>query len=143
MDSTPSLPHQSNGLEPGRTASTRPRETNSPRSQDPPPAHNTSVHNLVPIIISGVDRKFKTTLLVTSELKQYHPSFNCTRVKLFKNENFLIVGDTPKDCAILRNESKMKAALGPNVKVSLPQAFHSTKKQSHKILVKGVSTNIK
>ena len=37
----------------------------------------------------------------------------------------------------------MKAALGPNGKVSLPQAFHSAKKQSHKVLVKGVSTDIK
>ena len=80
---------------------------------------------------------------VTSELKQYHPSFICTRFKLFKNGNFLIVGDTPKDCAFLQNESKMKAALGPNVKVSLPQAFHSARKQSHKVLVKGVLTDIK
>ena len=95
-----------------------PKESNSPRSQDPPPTHNTQVHNLVHIIISGVDPKFKTTLLVTSELKQHHPSFNCTKVKLFKNGNFLIVGDTPKDCAILQDESKMKAALGPNAKVS-------------------------
>ena len=125
MDSTPSLPRQSNSLEPGRKASERPRESNSPRSQDPPPTHNTSVHNLVPIIISGVDPKFKTTLLVTSELKQYHPSFNCTRVKLFKNGNILIVGDTPMDFAILQNESKMKAASDPDVKVSLPRAFHS------------------
>ena len=37
----------------------------------------------------------------------------------------------------------MKAALDPNVKVSLPQAFHSAKKQSHKVLVKGISTDIK
>ena len=37
----------------------------------------------------------------------------------------------------------MKAALGLNVKVSLPQAFHSSKMQSHKVLVKGVSTDIK
>ena len=124
MDSTLSLPRQSNGLEPGRKASKRPRESNSPRS----PTHNKPVHNLVPIIISVVDPKFKTTLLVTSELKQYHPSFNCTRVKVFKNGNFLIVCDTPKDSAILQNESKMKAALGPNVKVSLPRAFHSAKK---------------
>ena len=110
MDSTPSLPRQINGLEPGRKASKRQRESDSPRSQDPPPTHrnhNTSVHNLVSIIISGVDPKFKTTLPVASELKQYHPSFNCTRVKLFKNGNFLIVGDTLKDCAIPQNGSKM------------------------------------
>ena len=54
-----------------------------------------------------------------------------------------MVGDTPKDCAILQNESKIKAALDPNVKVSLPQAFHSVKKQIHKVLVKGISTDIK
>ena len=124
-DSTPSLPRQSNGLEPGRKASKRPRGSNSLWSQDSPPTHNKSVHNLVPIIISGVDPKFKTTLLVTSDQKLNHPSFNCTRVKLFKNDNFLIVGDTPKDCAILQYESKMKAAVGPNVKVSLPRAFRS------------------
>ena len=119
---------------------------NSPRSQDSPPTHrnhNMSVHNPVPVIISGVDPKFKTTLLVTSELKQYHPSFNSTRVKLFKNGNFLTVGDTPKDCATLQDESKMKAALGPNVKVSLAQLFHSAKKLSHKVLAKGILTDIK
>ena len=88
MDSTPSLPRQSNGLEPGRKASKKPRESNSPRPQDPPPTHIMSVHNLVSIIISGVDPKFKATLLVTSELKQYHPSFNSTRVKLLKLETF-------------------------------------------------------
>ena len=37
----------------------------------------------------------------------------------------------------------MKAASGPNVRVSLPKAFHSARKQSHKVFVKGVSTNIK
>ena len=142
-ESTLSIPRQSNGLQPGRKASERPSESDSPRSQDPPPTHNKSVHNLVPKIISGVDPKLKTTLLVTSELKLYHPSFNCNRVKLFKNGNFLIVDDTPKDCAILQNKSKMKAALGPNVKVSLPRAFQSAKKQSHKVLVKSVSIDIK
>ena len=125
MNSTPSLPRQSNDLEPGRKAPKRQRESGSPKSQDPPPTHrnhNTSVNNLVPIIISGVDPKFKTALLVTSELKQYDPSFNCTRVKLFKNRNFVTVSNTPKDFAVLQNESKMNAALG---------------------LVKGVSTDIK
>ena len=97
MDSAPSLPRQSNGFESGRKASKRPRESNSLRSQDPPPTQNKSVHNLVSIITSGVDPKFKATLLVTSELKQCHLSFNSTRVKLFKNGNFLIVDDTPKD----------------------------------------------
>ena len=37
----------------------------------------------------------------------------------------------------------MKAALGQNVKVTLQQAYHSAKKQSHKVFVKGVSTDIK
>ena len=144
MNSTPSLSRQTNGLEPDRKAPKRPKESNPSRSQDPPLTHRnhyTPVHNPVLIIISGVNPKFRTALLVTTEPKQYRPSFNCTRVKLFKNGNFLTVGDTPKDCAILQNESKMKVALGPNVKVSLPQAFHSAKKQSHKVLVKGISTN--
>ena len=38
-----------------------------------------------------------------------------------------------QDVGILQNENKMKAALGRNVKVSLPQAFQ-TNKEKPKIL---------
>ena len=37
----------------------------------------------------------------------------------------------------------MKAALDPDVKVSLPRAFHSAKNHGQKVLVKGVSPDIK
>ena len=82
-------------------------------------------------------------MLLTSELKQYYPSFSCTRVELFRNGNSLVVGNTPEDCVILQIESKMKAALGPNVKVSLPKAYHTAKAQNYKVLIKGVSADIK
>ena len=53
------------------------------------------------------------------------------------------MGDTPKDFAILQNETKMKQVFGPKVKVSLPKLYHSADASKSKILIfKGVSNNI-
>ena len=40
------------------------------------------------------------------------------------------IGDSVQDVIILRRESKMKAALGKNVQVSLPKAFQTNKVQT-------------
>ena len=47
-----------------------------------------------------------------------------------------------QDALILQSETKMKAALGQTVKVSLPKAFQTTKIQTKSLSVKGVPTDI-
>ena len=65
----------------------------------------------------------------------------------FKNQgtpkdDFVAIGDSLQDVIILQNESKMKAALGKNVKISLPKAFQTGKEQTKSLAVKGVPTDI-
>ena len=43
---------------------------------------------------------------------------------------------------ILQSETKMKAAPGKNVKVSLPKAFQTNKTQNKSLAIKGVPTDI-
>ena len=74
-----------------------------------------------------------------SELTQYHPELRVSRVKDLPNKGFLIIGNTPRDVIILQSETKMKACLGQNVKISLPKAYQ-TKEKSKTLVVKGVST---
>ena len=57
------------------------------------------------------------------ELRQYHPSVKISRIKERPKGDFVAIGDSMQDVIILQNESKMKAALGKNVKISLPKAF--------------------
>ena len=47
-----------------------------------------------------------------------------------------------QDVIILQNENKMKAALGQNVKVSLPKVFQINKQQTKSLAVKGVPSDI-
>ena len=56
--------------------------------------------------------------------------------------DFLVIGDSVQDVIILQSESKMKAALGKNVKVSLPNTFQINKVQTKSLSIKGVPTNI-
>ena len=72
-----------------------------------------------------------------SELSQYHPELRVSRVKDLPNQSFLIVGNTPRDVVILQSESKMKACLGKNLKISLPRAYQNQTK-SKTLVVKGV-----
>ena len=53
-----------------------------------------------------------------------------------------MVGDSPRDAVILQSETKMKAALGKNVRVSLPKAYQTTKQQNKCLVVKGVHTDL-
>ena len=74
-----------------------------------------------------------------SELSQYHPELRVSRVKDLSNQSFLIVGNTPRDVVILQSETKMKACLGKNLKISLPKAYQN-KDKSKTLVVKGVPT---
>ena len=55
------------------------------------------------------------------ELRQFHPSLKVSQIKKLLKGDFLIIGDSVQDIIILQSESKMKAALGKNVNVSLPK----------------------
>ena len=55
------------------------------------------------------------------ELRQHHHSLKISKVKTLAKGNLLVVGDSPQDALILQTESKMKAALGKNVRVSYPK----------------------
>ena len=85
--------------------------------------------NTIPVMISGVDEKFKSWRKLMGELRQYHPSLKISRIKELPKGDFIAVGDSMQDVIILQNESKMKAALGKNVKISVPKAFQTSKEQ--------------
>ena len=74
-----------------------------------------------------------------SELSQYHPELRVSRVKDLPNKGFFIIGNTPRDVIILQNETKMKACLGKNLKISLPKAYQN-KDKSKTLVVKRVPT---
>ena len=52
------------------------------------------------------------------ELRQHHPSLKISQIKELAKGGLLVVGDSPQDAIILQNESKMKAAIGKNVRIS-------------------------
>ena len=74
------------------------------------------------------------------ELRQCHPSLKILRVKELPKGDFVAIGDSMQGVVISQNESKMKAALGKNVKVSLPKAFQTSKEQTKSLAVNGVPT---
>ena len=74
-----------------------------------------------------------------SELSQFHPELRVSRVKDLPKQGFLIVGNTPRDVVILQSETKVKACLGKNLKISLPRAYQN-KDKSKTLVVKGVPT---
>ena len=76
------------------------------------------------------------------ELRQHHPSLKVSQVKELPKGDLLIIGDSMQDMLILQNETKMKAALGKNVRISLPKAYQINKSQNKCLAVKGVPTNI-
>ena len=76
------------------------------------------------------------------ELRQHHPSLRISKVKALQKGDLLVVGDSPQDAVILQSESKMKAALGKNVRVSLPAAYQITKQKNKCLVVKGVPTDL-
>ena len=103
--SSPTLPSQ------GKPGSSEP-----PLS--PPVKPSSTVKNKIPVIISGVDEKFKNWRQLLGELRQYHPSLRINHIKELPKGDFLIIGDSVQDMIILQSESKMKAAPGQKAKVS-------------------------
>ena len=76
------------------------------------------------------------------ELRQHHPSLKISKVKALQKGDLLVVGDSPRDAVILQSEQKMKAALGQNVRVSLPKAYQTTEQKKKCLVVKGVPTDL-
>ena len=76
------------------------------------------------------------------ELRQYHPCLKVSCIKALPKGNFVIVGDSLQDVTILQSETKMKAALGHKVKISLPKAYQINKVPTKSLVVKEVPTDI-
>ena len=76
------------------------------------------------------------------EHRQHHPSLKISQIKELAKGGLLVVGDSPQDAIILQNESKMKAALGKNVRISLPKTYQISQKQSKCLAVKEVPTDV-
>ena len=75
-------------------------------------------------------------------MRQFHPSLKISQIKELPKGDFLVISDSVQDIIILQSKSKMKAALGKNVKVSLPKAFQTNKVQTKSLAIKGVPTDI-
>ena len=71
-----------------------------------------SIKNSIPVILSGVDEKFKHWRTLMGELRQYHPSLKISKIKELPKGDFVAIGDSVQDVIILQSESKMKTALG-------------------------------
>ena len=100
----------------------------SPITINTPARPRPSTHkNSIPIILSDVDPKFNSVVKLMSELRQFHPSLRVSKVQELKNNRFLVIGDTPRDFAILQSDNKMKVCLGQNVSASLPKAYQTAK----------------
>ena len=75
------------------------------------------------------------------ELRQYHPSLKVSQIKELPKGDFPVIGDSMQDVFILESETKMKAALGKNVQISLPKAFQTNKTETKSLAIKGVPTD--
>ena len=76
------------------------------------------------------------------ELRQYHSGLKVSQIKELPKGDYLVIWNSMQDVAILQSETKMKAALGKNVKVSLPKAFQTNKTQTKRLAIKDVPTDI-
>ena len=123
--------------------STLQRTMSSEQPPETPVRPKPSIYkNTIPVIFSGIDAKFQNWQSIMGELRQHHPSLKISQIKELAKGGLLVVGDSPQDAVILQNESKMKAALGKNVRISLPKAYQISQKQNKCLAVKGVPTDI-
>ena len=108
------------------------QETRSPEQPPIMPVRpkSSTIPNKIPVILSGFDSQFKSWRTVMVELRQHHPSLKVSQVKELPKGDLLIIGDSMQDMLILQNETKMKAALGKNVRISLPKAYQINKSQN-------------
>ena len=104
----------------------------------PRPSHK----NTIPVIISGVDDKIKRCRQLMGELRQYHSGLKVSSIKDLLKGEFVIICDSLQDVLILQSETKMKAALGQKVKISLLKAFQTNKVSTKSLAVKGNPTDI-
>ena len=68
------------------------------------------------------------------QLIQYHPSLKISRIKELPKGDFVAIGDSMQEVIMLQNESKMKAALRKNVKISLPEPFQTSKESKSSLI---------
>ena len=83
--------------------------------------------------------------ICNGRIEAVHPGLKVSQVKELPKGDLLIIGDSEQDIIryiILKSENKMKAALGKNVKVSLPKAYQTSKSQNKILAIKGVPTDI-
>ena len=106
------------------TSPTLPNQTKPSSPENPPgtpvrprPGSKPYRKNTIPLIISGVDEKFKSWRKLTGGLRQYHPSLKISMIKELPKGDFVAIGDSLQDVIILRNKSKMKAALGKTLRL--------------------------
>ena len=78
-----------------------------------------------------------------NELRQYHPNLRVFRIKQSQND-WIFIGDTRKDFAILQSESKMQQVFGKKTSRCHYQGLTNLQKpQKEKFLVfKRVSRNV-
>ena len=69
-------------------------------------------------------------------------SLKISRIKELPKGDFVVIGHSVQHVIILQNKSKLKAALGKNVKISLPKALQTSKVQTKSLVIKRVPTNI-
>ena len=123
--------------------STLQRTRSSEQPPETPARPKPSIYkNTITVIFSGIDAKFQNWRSIMGELGQHHPSLKTSQIKELTKGGLLVVGDSPQNAVILQNESKMKAALGKDVRISLPKAYQISQKQNKCLAVKGVPTDI-
>ena len=88
-----------------RKASSSPTLPSQPKPLGTPVRPKSSVKNSIPVILSGVDEKFKNWKTLMGELRQYHPSLKISRIKELLTGDFLVIGDSVQDVIILQSES--------------------------------------
>ena len=108
---------------------------NTPGTPTRPKSSNFDYHNTVPVIFRDADPKFKSVKQVLSKLSQYHHELRVSIVKDLPDKGFLMIGNTPRD------EKKIKACLGQNVKITLLKAYQ-IKEKSKTLVVKGCQPNL-
>ena len=124
------------------TLPTKPKPGSSGRPLETPVHRKPNLKNKIPVILSGVDGKFINWKSIMGELRQYHPILKVSQIKELPKGDFLVIGDSVQDVVILQSEMKMKAALGKNVKVSLPKVFQTNKTPNKSLVIKGIPTDI-
>ena len=109
-----------------------------PGSSEPPPGTpirpKPNIKSTIPVIPSGVNEEFRNWRELMDELRQFHPGLKISQIKELSKGDFLIIGDSVKGIIILQSKSKIKAALGRNLKVSFSKP-PKQKKFKQKVLM--------